>query len=320
MKAAVGSFAVLFVFAAGTPLRGQVAPAAPPSRAQVIAAAKTIMQVARYTTLMTVGPDGQPQARIVDPFLPDSDLTIWIATNPLTRKVAEIRRDPRVTLLYFSPSTFEYVTVIGTAAVNTDSREKASHWKAEWATMYHDQNRGDDYLLLRVRPTRLEVVSARQGMRNDPKTWRPVIVDVPGSPLPPADTSHGPEFLASPGTVALSLPFSDAVRAGDLLFVSGQVGTAPGKDELVPGGIGPEATQALENVKAILERNGSSMAAVAKCTAFLADIQEWAAFNAVYRGYFPTHFPARSAFGSTGLALGARVELDCTAYAPQSRT
>jgi 2-iminobutanoate/2-iminopropanoate deaminase len=132
-------------------------------------------------------------------------------------------------------------------------------------------------------------------------------------------TPHGPEFLASPQTVALSLPFSDAVRAGDLLFISGQVGNVPGENELVPGGIGPEATQALENIKAILERNGAAMAAVVKCTVFLADIQEWAAFNAVYRGYFPAHFPARSAFGSTGLALGARVELDCTAYAPTSR-
>jgi 2-iminobutanoate/2-iminopropanoate deaminase len=135
----------------------------------------------------------------------------------------------------------------------------------------------------------------------------------------PPRAPHGPDFLASPQTVALSLPFSDAVRAGDLLFVSGQVGTVPGKDELAAGGISPEATQALENVKAILEHHGSSMEAIVKCTVFLADIQDWAAFNAVYRRYFPAHFPARSAFGSNGLALGARVELECTAYAPSSR-
>lgn len=123
--------------------------------------------------------DGQPQARIVDPFPPDSDLTIWIATNPLTRKVQEIRRDPRVTLLYFSRATFEYVTVLGTAVLDTDSLHKAVHWKGEWAALYKDQNRGEDYLLLRVKPSRLEVVSARRGMHNDPKTWRPVILDVP---------------------------------------------------------------------------------------------------------------------------------------------
>ena len=135
----------------------------------------------------------------------------------------------------------------------------------------------------------------------------------------PARAPHSAEFFASPQAEALSLPISEAVRAGDLLFVSGQLGTAPGKDELVPGGIGPEATQALENVRTILERHGSSMEDVVKCTVFMADIREWSAFNTVYRGYFPAHFPARSAFGSNGLSLGARVELECIAYAPSPR-
>jgi Uncharacterized stress protein (general stress protein 26) len=93
--------------------------------------------------------------------------------------VQEIRRDPRVTLLYFSPATFEYVTVLGTAVLDTDAVQKAAHWKAEWAALYKDQNRGEDYLLLRVKPSRLEVVSARRGMGNDPKTWRPVTLDLP---------------------------------------------------------------------------------------------------------------------------------------------
>jgi 2-iminobutanoate/2-iminopropanoate deaminase len=131
-----------------------------------------------------------------------------------------------------------------------------------------------------------------------------------------AGTPPGPEFLVSPQTMALSLPFSDAVRAGDFLFVSGQIGTTPSTDELVPGGIGPEARQALENIRAILERYGSSMDAVVKCTVFLADIREGATFSAVYRGYFPAHLPARSAFGGNELALGARVEIECVAYAP----
>ena len=63
--------------------------------------------------------------------------------------------------------------------LDTDAAQKAAHWKAEWAALYKDQNRGEDYLLLRVKPSGLEVVSARRGMGNDPKTWRPVIVDVP---------------------------------------------------------------------------------------------------------------------------------------------
>ena len=135
----------------------------------------------------------------------------------------------------------------------------------------------------------------------------------------PSRVSQPAEFFTSPGTAALSLPFSEAVRAGDFLFLSGQIGNAPGKLELVPGGIGPEATQALENVRAALERRGASMDDVVKCTVFLADIRDWPAFNAVYRNFFPRHFPARSALAASGLALGARVEVECVAYRPPSR-
>lgn len=121
------------------------------------------------------------------------------------------------------------------------------------------------------------------------------------------------EYLRSEASAAAKLPFSDAVRVGKLLFVSGQVATLPGKLELAPGGIGPETKQALENIRAILEKNGSSMDRVVKCTAFLADVKEWADMNAVYVTFFPKHLPARSALGANGLALGARVEIECIA-------
>jgi 2-iminobutanoate/2-iminopropanoate deaminase len=120
----------------------------------------------------------------------------------------------------------------------------------------------------------------------------------------PGRPTRAPDFLTSPQEAALSLPFSEAVRAGDFLILSGQIGNVPGKLELVPGGIGPEATQALDHIKAILERHGASMDDVVKCTVFLADIREWPAFNAVYRNYFPHHFPARSALATSGLAIG----------------
>ncbi|MEO8678790.1 MAG: pyridoxamine 5'-phosphate oxidase family protein [Vicinamibacterales bacterium] len=180
MNAIRGGLALLFVLLMhGGSLAQAPPPAATPPRAEVIAAAREIMQAARYCTFVTIGPAGQPQARIVDPFQPDADLTIFIATNPLTRKVTDIRRDPRVTLLYFVPASSEYVTVVGTAVVDTDAGRKAGHWKPEWAGLYKDQNRGDDYQLLRVKPSRLEVVSVKRGINNDPKTWRPVSVDVP---------------------------------------------------------------------------------------------------------------------------------------------
>jgi reactive intermediate/imine deaminase len=126
-----------------------------------------------------------------------------------------------------------------------------------------------------------------------------------------------PRYLTSPATTAAKLPFSEAVRVGDLLFLSGQLGNRPGTLELVPGGIAAEARQAMENVKATLERHGASLADVVKCTVFLADMAEWRAFNAVYLEYFaPDRLPARSALGASGLALGGRIELECVAWSP----
>lgn len=127
------------------------------------------------------------------------------------------------------------------------------------------------------------------------------------------------QFLNSPRAQELDRPFSEAVRAGDFLFLSGAIGEdASGK--VVPGGIQAEARQTLENVKRVLETNGASLSDVVKCTVFLADIAEWPAFNTVYREFFKKPFPARSAFAASGLALNARVELECIAYTPQKRS
>jgi 2-iminobutanoate/2-iminopropanoate deaminase len=109
-----------------------------------------------------------------------------------------------------------------------------------------------------------------------------------------------------------SLPFSSAVRVGDMLYLSGQIGTdSAGK--LVPGGIGPETRQTMENIRAVVESNRSSMDRVVKCLVMLADMDQWSAMNQVYVTYFPRHLPARSAMGASGLALGAQVEIECLA-------
>jgi 2-iminobutanoate/2-iminopropanoate deaminase len=128
--------------------------------------------------------------------------------------------------------------------------------------------------------------------------------------------SKDPAFYSMAGQSAL--PFSEAVRVGDMLYLSGQLGTdSTGK--LVAGGIGPETRQALTNVAAILRRHGSSLDRVVKCTAMLADIRDWAAMNEVYLTFFRSHRPARSAFGTSGLALGARLELECMAVVDRER-
>ncbi len=127
-----------------------------------------------------------------------------------------------------------------------------------------------------------------------------------------ADDSSDVEYLLMPGMEDMDLPFSSAVRVGNLLFLSGMLGNKPGTIELAEGGIQGETQQTLDNIKRVVEQFGSSMDKVVKCTVFLADIAEWGAMNEVYKTYFPNP-PARSALGASGLALDARVEIECIA-------
>lgn len=132
-----------------------------------------------------------------------------------------------------------------------------------------------------------------------------------------AAAADKPVFLNSPRALELDRPFSEAVRAGDFLFLSGQIGEDPATAKLAEGGIQAESRQTLTNVKRVLESNGATLADVVKCTVFLADIAEWPAFNSVYIEFFRQPFPARSALAASGLALKARVELECIAYVPR---
>jgi 2-iminobutanoate/2-iminopropanoate deaminase len=118
------------------------------------------------------------------------------------------------------------------------------------------------------------------------------------------------EYLASESMKGL--PFSEAVRVGDLLYLSGKLGT-DSSGKVVPGGISAETRQTMENIKDALERCGSSLDHVVKATVMLADMSEWADMNTVYVTYFSDHLPARSAMGVNGLARGARVEIEVVA-------
>ncbi len=121
------------------------------------------------------------------------------------------------------------------------------------------------------------------------------------------------EYHPPAGDAERRYPFSEAVRVGDLLFLSGMLGVPPGESRVVPGGIQPETRQTLENIRATVLRHGGSMERIAKCTVFLADVAEWSAMNEVYIEFFPVNRPARTAFGVGGLPLGARVEIECIA-------
>ena len=121
------------------------------------------------------------------------------------------------------------------------------------------------------------------------------------------------QHIGEPTLNGQRLPFSNAVRAGDTVYLSGALGLGP--DGKLPAGIEAQARQTMDNIGGVLKSAGLDWGDVVKCTVMLDDMADWPAFNAVYRTYFPNgKFPARSAFGADGLALGALVEVECIAY------
>lgn len=157
-----------------------LAPAqAAPSRDAALAASRTIIDKAGFATLTSLNADGSPDSRIIDPFPVEADFTVWFATNAASRKVGEMRRDPRVSLLYFDKASSSYVMLKGRVTLVTDPKEKAARWKGAWTGMYQDENRGDDYLLVKFVPEQLEVVSVTMVMINDSTMWKPVTITFP---------------------------------------------------------------------------------------------------------------------------------------------
>ena len=135
----------------------------------------------------------------------------------------------------------------------------------------------------------------------------------PSFPSVFAEQPETVQFLNSGKIPSTNLPFSEAVRVDNMLYLSGQIGIAPGTRKLVPGGLKEEARQTMENIRRSLEAQGYTIRDLVKCTVMLADISEWAAFNEVYNTFFSGQYPARSAFEVNGLVLGASVEVECIA-------
>ncbi len=133
---------------------------------------------------------------------------------------------------------------------------------------------------------------------------------------PPVSTRRQ---IIQPEGVARLPVFSSAVRSGDFIFLSGALGALPGVSppQLVEGGIEAETRQTMENIITVLAAAGATLEDLIKCTVYLADIENYAAMNTVYAGYFPTDPPARAAMAGSALALGALVEIECIAAAPE---
>lgn len=187
-----------------------------PKPAGILPAARKLMEKARYCALITIGPDGRAESRIIDAFAPEPDMTVWLATSTVTRKVEQIRKDPRVTLFYWDQASMGYVTIIGDATLVSDAAEKAKRWKEDWAKFYSDKNRGPDYLLVRVTPRRLEVVSLADGLVNDPKTWRPLQHEfqAPHQHHPPASAGEYAKILENPSRDIWQMPHEVLMALG----------------------------------------------------------------------------------------------------------
>ena len=158
-------------------MRAAAAPQKPsPTPAALEAAARTIVASVAYPTFITTDANGHPQARTVQPMAPDSTWSVWFATNPRTRKVAEIARHPHVVLHYFDPATQSYVALSGRARVVRDRPTKDAHWNPQWSAFYPD--RDTSVVLIVVQAERLEIVSPTLGVEGDKATWLPPTLTV----------------------------------------------------------------------------------------------------------------------------------------------
>jgi general stress protein 26 len=144
------------------------------NREPILTAAREIIQASGKCALITLDEKGLPQVRTMDPFEPESDFTIWLATNPKSRKVGQLRNNPNVTLYYADKNDNGYVSIYGSAELVNDQQEKNKRWKAEWKDFYPNQT--DGYLLIKVIPTRLEVINYSRGINGNPDTWQPTQV------------------------------------------------------------------------------------------------------------------------------------------------
>ncbi len=145
--------------------------AADTSDFKLIIAAREIMTAAGTCALITLDEKGRPRVRAMDPFMPESDFTVWFGTNSKSRKVNQIKKDPRATIYYLDSDASGYVMIHGLAQLVDDPTEKERRWKDEWEAFY--PNKKEDYLLIKVTPIWIEVSSAPRGIIGDTITWQP---------------------------------------------------------------------------------------------------------------------------------------------------
>jgi general stress protein 26 len=136
---------------------------------EIKSAAKQMMETSRYCALITLDETGQPDTRIMDPFLPGDDMVIWFGTNLNSRKIRQIKNDLRVTLYYQSPNGVGYTVIKGKAYLVEDTLKKQTYWKKEWSGFYSDNR--SNYTLIKIIPDKLEILDYQHGITGDSNTW-----------------------------------------------------------------------------------------------------------------------------------------------------
>ena len=126
---------------------------------RITAAARETVEAAKYCFLITVDAAGEPQARLMEPLAPEADLTVWMGTKPDSRKVAQIRKNPRASLACYHAKGPDYVTLIGRARIVEDLAERRRRWRPGWEAFYPGGPEGKSYVLIELTPSRVEVIS-----------------------------------------------------------------------------------------------------------------------------------------------------------------
>jgi general stress protein 26 len=172
------AFLLSLLFVAGAaPASAQEKPPPPADeRSRLLAAAREIMGAQTYCALVTIDETGRPQVRTMNPFPPEADMTVWFATNTRSRKVREMRRDPRVTLYYSDhQNAIGYVALAGRAVLVEDMQEILKRKRAYWDQAFPGLR---NLVLIKVVPERLDVLNYKAGVQADPETWRTPSIEI----------------------------------------------------------------------------------------------------------------------------------------------
>ena len=144
-------------------------------RDTLISVAREYISTVPFCALITIDSTGTPHVRTMDPFLPDENMVIWLGTNRNSRKVQEIRNNPKVALYYSNNNGAGYVSITGIASLVDDPEKKAALWKDAWDNFY--SNKEEQYLLIKIIPEKLELVDYSRGIYNDKETWQTPFVE-----------------------------------------------------------------------------------------------------------------------------------------------